>query len=408
MQTTTLPIQVSGANAQPPRPNAQASQGLEAGQFGATLAREMAQRQSAPQAPAQSAQKPAAPHKQQAADKPASADKASSREATQRSTAEADEGAATGEVAAEGQEAAEAAETLNPVADMLALVASFNQPAQPVDAHAAALGQAAAALAGSAGIDAARLAAAGKRAGQYAALLAAPDLSDPAAQDLALVTGQQAGDAAGGDPRTLQQNAGAQAGTQADFAQLTAQARDAAAAKVAAGLDTGPAAPVAQAPAAAAELAQTAAAAAGERLPARVGTPAWGNQLGQKIVWMVGQEQSATLTLNPPDLGPLQVVLSVDNDQASVAFSANQLEVRQALENALPRLREMMSESGIALGNATVDAGTPDQRQAQDGERRQGKGSGAHPDSGDVAENPPRSATRTTALGERGMVDTFA
>ena len=32
----------------------------------------------------------------------------------------------------------------------------------------------------------------------------------------------------------------------------------------------------------------------------------------------------------------------------------------------MPKLREMMSESGIALGNATVDAGTPDQRQAQD------------------------------------------
>jgi hypothetical protein len=50
----------------------------------------------------------------------------------------------------------------------------------------------------------------------------------------------------------------------------------------------------------------------------------------------------------------------VTNDQASVTFSSNQEEVRQALENALPRLREMMSESGIALGNATVNAGMPD------------------------------------------------
>src|SRR5206468_5652092 len=116
---------------------------------------------------------------------------------------------------------------------------------------------------------------------------------------------------------------------------------------------------------AALEAAQ-AAAGASEQLSAQVGTDAWENQVGQKVVYMIGnEEQTASLTLNPPDLGPLQVVLSVTNDQASVTFSSNQQEVRDALENALPRLREMMSENGISLGNASVNAGMPDQRQAQ-------------------------------------------
>ena len=71
------------------------------------------------------------------------------------------------------------------------------------------------------------------------------------------------------------------------------------------------------------DIAQAAAGVAADRIAARVGTPAWDNQVGQKIVWMVaGKEQSATLTLNPPDMGPMQVVLSVTNDQASVTFSA--------------------------------------------------------------------------------------
>src|SRR5206468_7944847 len=106
--------------------------------------------------------------------------------------------------------------------------------------------------------------------------------------------------------------------------------------------------------------------AAADQLSAQVGTEAWENQVGQKVVYMVGsEEQTASLTLNPPDLGPMQVVLSVSNDQASVTFSSNQQEVRQALEDALPRLREMMSENGISLGNASVNAGMPDQRQAQ-------------------------------------------
>jgi flagellar hook-length control protein FliK len=152
----------------------------------------------------------------------------------------------------------------------------------------------------------------------------------------------------------------------------------------------------------------------GDRIPARVGSQAWDNQVSQRIVYMVGKEQAATLTLNPPDLGPVQIVLNVSNDQATVAFSAEQLEVRHALENALPRLREMMSESGIALNNATVDAGA--RQQQQDGERRTPGGTGGNGNlagagagnEGEAAVNEVAPRTRTVGLGERGMVDLFA
>jgi flagellar hook-length control protein FliK len=149
-----------------------------------------------------------------------------------------------------------------------------------------------------------------------------------------------------------------------------------------------------------------------DRLAARVGTPAWDNQVGQKIIWMAaGQEQSATLTLNPPDMGPMQVVLSVTNDQAQVTFSAAQPEVRAALEQAMPKLREMMSESGIALGNATVNDGAADQRQAQQGEQSRGRGAvgGGSERAGSQAgtvEVPVRRGGRL--LGGNGAVDTFA
>jgi flagellar hook-length control protein FliK len=104
----------------------------------------------------------------------------------------------------------------------------------------------------------------------------------------------------------------------------------------------------------------------------------------------------------------MQVVLSVTNDQASVTFSANQEEVRQALENALPRLREMMSESGIALGNATVNAGSQGQGQArQDQPARGGRNYGSVDGVASTDTAAPRT-TRTTLLGDRGMVDTFA
>jgi flagellar hook-length control protein FliK len=174
--------------------------------------------------------------------------------------------------------------------------------------------------------------------------------------------------------------------------------------------ETGPATVIAPLQQAAAGIAQAVGGATGERISARVGTPAWDNQVGQKIVWMVaGKEQSAELTLNPPDLGPMQVVLSVTNDQASVTFSSAQPEVRQALENALPRLREMMGESGIALGNATVNAGASDQRQAQ-GEQPHPHSSVARADTnGSATDAAARNAARPSRSGElRGLVDTFA
>jgi flagellar hook-length control protein FliK len=161
-------------------------------------------------------------------------------------------------------------------------------------------------------------------------------------------------------------------------------------------------------------LAQAAAGVATDKIAARVGTPVWDNQVGQRIVWMVaGKEQSATLTLNPPDLGPMQVVLSVNNDQATVTFTSAQPEVRAALENAMPRLREMLDESGVALSNASVSAGMPDQRQAQgEAGRSAPPGSGGNAPNGfatngSASEAAARSASRPTPAGN-GLVDTFA
>ncbi|MYM99242.1 flagellar hook-length control protein FliK, partial [Duganella vulcania] len=116
-----------------------------------------------------------------------------------------------------------------------------------------------------------------------------------------------------------------------------------------------------------------------DKLSSRVGTQAWDQQLGQKIIFMAaGGEQSATMELNPPDLGPLQVVLSVNKDQATAAFSSAQPEVRQALESAMPKLREMMSEAGIQLGNATVSAGMSDQNNGFNQQASSAQHSGGH------------------------------
>ena len=95
----------------------------------------------------------------------------------------------------------------------------------------------------------------------------------------------------------------------------------------------------------------------GNQINAYPGKTGWDQAISQKIVWMVGAtEQSATLTLNPPDLGPLQVVINVRNDMANTTFISGNAEVRQALQDGMANLREKMAESGVQLGQANVSS----------------------------------------------------
>jgi hypothetical protein len=138
----------------------------------------------------------------------------------------------------------------------------------------------------------------------------------------------------------------------------------------------------------------------------------WSEALSQKVLWMVTEgRQTAELSLNPPDLGPLQVVLSVDNDQASAMFVSQNPDVRQALEAALPRLKEMMAESGISLGSTTVSADSSSQAGNPDGSGWGGAASGKSARGSATGASIAREGgvmVIERAIERRGLVDTFA
>ncbi|HEU4531896.1 MAG TPA: flagellar hook-length control protein FliK [Steroidobacteraceae bacterium] len=82
--------------------------------------------------------------------------------------------------------------------------------------------------------------------------------------------------------------------------------------------------------------------------------PEWAESLGEKVVWLSQSEaNSAQIRLNPAHLGPLEVQVSIDQDQASVSFVAQHAVTREALEAAAPRLRELLQTQGF--GNVNVD-----------------------------------------------------
>jgi flagellar hook-length control protein FliK len=141
-------------------------------------------------------------------------------------------------------------------------------------------------------------------------------------------------------------------------------------------------------------------------MQASVGEAAWGRELGERLVWMASQgAQRAELRLNPPQLGPLEIQLSLKRDEASVSFVSHHGAVRDAVEAALPRLRELLGAQGFDLVDVDVSAGGGEREGAS--ETPGGRGGAGTAASGDPAE-AGTGATPASLLGGVGLVDTFA
>lgn len=99
----------------------------------------------------------------------------------------------------------------------------------------------------------------------------------------------------------------------------------------------------------------------------------WSRQLGQNLLMLATRgETSARLKLNPEHLGMVEVDIRLEDDKALLRFASAQPMVREALEAALPRLRELFAEQGMQLVRAEVgeDAGGDAMNHARD-ERQQ-------------------------------------
>ena len=136
----------------------------------------------------------------------------------------------------------------------------------------------------------------------------------------------------------------------------------------------------------------------------------WATDLGQKVVWLANADkQSAQLTLNPPEMGPIEISLDVDKGTASVSFTSANAEVRDALETALPKLREMFASAGIELGQTNVGAQSFSQQQAQHGAPNQSSSRGTGDNAILAAETLATLPTGALAAQRgNGMVDLFA
>lgn len=150
-------------------------------------------------------------------------------------------------------------------------------------------------------------------------------------------------------------------------------------------------------------------------IPQQVGSPHWDTGLSDKVVWMLGtQTKMAELHLNPPNLGPLEVRISMADGQANLSFMTQHNAVGEAIESAKSRLREMMGESGVNMGSVSVNVGSFAQQQQQ--QQAQQQSSSQTPDGKTVTditwlpegEGAEVMTTTVQPLREQGLVDLFA
>lgn len=135
-------------------------------------------------------------------------------------------------------------------------------------------------------------------------------------------------------------------------------------------------------------------------------SPTWGDDFSQKVSWMITQKnQVAELHLNPPNLGPLDVVIKITDNQATALFTSPHAMVRDAVESALPKLRELMADNGIMLSNATVGDQSPRDREAGDSSARNSGSMNRRDSEASITEAP---ASAPLVRRHNGVLDTFA
>jgi len=143
-------------------------------------------------------------------------------------------------------------------------------------------------------------------------------------------------------------------------------------------------------------------------IPAPVNSPRWPDQVGRRVRWLInGQVHSAELRLEPPQLGLIQVRIEIHDHQAQVHFDARHAEARAAIDAALPKLRELFAQSGIALGTMNVAGEGPGG--AGGGDARGGPFAGGHgaASASPISEVEEARADAPGVLGE-GLFDHYA
>ena len=91
------------------------------------------------------------------------------------------------------------------------------------------------------------------------------------------------------------------------------------------------------------------------QIHASFGSLQWSEEISQKLVFMISANMHcAVLNLNPENLGPLKILISVQDQLVNSTFVSNSADVRQGLHDGMETLRASMEKSGLVLGQVDI------------------------------------------------------
>ncbi len=129
-------------------------------------------------------------------------------------------------------------------------------------------------------------------------------------------------------------------------------------------------------------------------------------ELSEKVRWLANAKNLvAEIRLDPAELGAMQVRVALSGESATVNFIVQSQHAREAMEQAAPRLKEMLAEKGIELGQSSVQQeSNNNQQQDEAGAER---GFAGHQDSSEASPENQSQPEQVIVNGALGGIDYF-
>lgn len=136
--------------------------------------------------------------------------------------------------------------------------------------------------------------------------------------------------------------------------------------------------------------------------------------LQEQVQFLLNRKlDTVEIRLDPPELGNLQIKLHLNQDQAQVGIVVQNSHARELLEQTLPRLREMLAQQGIQLGQTQVQQQSQQQQGGASGQGQDLRGAPGHSgnslgNGSDVGTDEALTVQQQTVTGSAHAVDYYA
>jgi flagellar hook-length control protein FliK len=119
----------------------------------------------------------------------------------------------------------------------------------------------------------------------------------------------------------------------------------------------------------------------------------------QVSYWITNDIQNAQMKLDGIGEKPVEVSITMNGNEAHIAFRTDELQARDVLENASNHLKDMLQREGVVLSGVSVGTSGSGGNGSQERNPRQGARQAMVASSEPVANVPPAHSPRVAGLG---------